>query len=597
MRRLFLMLIPLWCVSLAHAQLLEMEVTPASGSGTVPVFRDYPDDAAIIVNSSLTGLRFDSNVGVVADLSRPNEGYYVIILRPWRQTVTVTMTGYRQARFTIPASQPRSVLYYNVEPVRNDAGALIPTTLRVNGHPDASVFVNGQQVDLARSVPLESGTHTVRIEKLGFLTQEREIQVSMDRSFFEFELQRLSQRRVVIRSNPAGARIRINGIERAETTPIDFFMFPGEYGLELTLPGYRTFTSQLEVRNADNNDFNFNLTRIAGDLTLQVTPPNARVYIDEAEVTGRTVIPLSPGLHTIRVQANGHDTYQSTFEMKEGTPLTLPVALRAHTGSARFTIRPIDARVTLYNSANAVVRQWTGSNLVDELPVGIYRYVAQMPGYVDQTGQVVITRNEEQDILVAFTDQMRTAFVQQQQQQQAQTEAQRREQQRQQQQAAQQRRARMYGDGLTWTFFSGGLDNSRFQDAIDFSLGTSLGYFWDFPFLRISVDGGVLLHGPAEDSPIYDATDGEPVALLFGGGVIGPKVNLSASGTLTAFAGVGYRTSAYYLLDYEDYPSQSLNSIYGEVQVGFRGFSVFYRQGLSSKPDNQTLVEFGILIR
>lgn len=596
MKRLVVWMLAMFSAGASWAQLSEMVVTPATGGGTVPVFRDYPDDAALIINSSLTGLRFDSNVGVVADQSSPNEGVYRIIVRPWRQTITVTMAGYRQARFTIPASQPRAVMYYNVEPVKSDAGALIPTTLRVNNHPDAVVFVDGQQVDLSRSVPLEAGTHIVRIEKLGFLTFERQIEVSMDRSFFEFDLQRLTQRRVVIRSSPAGARIRINGIERAEVTPVDFFMFPGEYGLELTVPGHRTFTTQLEVQNADNNDFNYTLTRIAGDLTLQISPANARVYIDEAEVTGRTVIPLSPGLHTIRVQANGHDTYQSTFEMQEGTPLTLPVTLRPHVGSIRFTIRPIDARTTLYNSANAVVQQWTGSNIVSDLPVGLYRYVVQMPGYVDHSAQVVVTRDEEQDVLFAFTDQMRTAFVQQQQIQQAQTEAQRKEAQRRAQQAAQQRRSVMYNDGMVGSFFTGRLDNINYENNVDYTVGLGLGQFWDVPYFRIMADVGMIALYLNEEGTLWNETDGYGVVALYAAGVAGPKINLGTSG-FTAFAGLGYRTSAYYLLDDEDFPSQSLNVLYGEAQAGWRSLLFFYRQGLQTKPENQSLIEFGIMIR
>ena len=610
MKRIVVWMLTLCAASTGSAQLSDMLVTPSTGSGTIPVFRDYPDDAALIISSSLTGLRFESNVGIVADQSAPNEGVYRIIVRPWRQTITVTMAGYRQARFTIPAQQPRAVLYYNVEPVKNDAAALVPTTLRVNNHPDAAVFVDAQQVDLSRSVPLEPGTHLVRVEKLGFQTMEREIQVSMERSFFEFELQRLTQRRVVIRSTPAGARIRINGIERAEMTPVDFFMFPGEYGLELTLPGYRTFTTQLDVRNADGNDFNFTMTRIAGDLTLNVVPATARVYIDEAEVTGRTFIPLSPGLHTIRVQANGHDTYQATFEMQEGTPLTLPIQLKAHTGSARFTIRPIDARTTLYNSANAVVLQWTGSNMVTDLPVGPYRYVVQMPGYVDQGGQVIITRDEEQDVLFVFTDQMSLAFAQQQQQALAQTEAERleaqrqamlaeqrrREQQRQVMQAEQRRREQMSSDGMVGSFFTGRLDNANYENNVDFTMGLGLGQYWDVPFFRIMLDVGMLALYLNEDGPLWNDTDGYGVLGLYAGGVAGPKLNLGTSG-FTAFAGLGYRTSAYYLLDDEDFPSQSLNTVYAEAQVGWQSLLFFYRQGLQSTPKNQTLIEFGIMIR
>jgi uncharacterized protein (TIGR02145 family) len=398
--------LPLWIAmlsaGLAHAQLLEMEVRPASARSTIPVFRDYPDDAALIVTSSLNGLRFDSNVGVVADLSTPNEGEYRIMVRPWRQTITVTMAGYRQARFTIPASQARDVLYFTVEPVKSDAVALIPVNVRVNGHPDAVLFIDGQQVDLSRSIPMEAGTHLVRVEKLGFLTIEREIAVSMDRNFFEFDLQRVSQRRVVVRTNPAGARIRINGIERTETTPVDFFQFPGEYGLELTLSGYRTVNTQMEVTSTGANEFAFNLSRIAGDLTLRVSPANARIYINEAEVTGQRLIAMNPGTHVLRAQANGHDTYQTQFEMQEGTPLTLDVALKPHTGSARFTIRPIDARTVLYGPNGSLVQEWSGSNIVENLPVGRYRYVVRLPGSADHDGELFITRDEEQDVLHSF---------------------------------------------------------------------------------------------------------------------------------------------------------------------------------------------------
>jgi len=602
MRRLILLLLALMSVPQIHAQLLEMEVKPSSGSGTVPVFRDHPDDAAIIVNSSLTGLRFDSNVGVVADLSSPNEGVYRIIVKPWRQTITVTASGYRQARFTIPASEPRSVLYYNVEPVKGDAGALIPVTIRVN-QADASVFIDAQQVDISKTIPLEAGTHQIRIEKTGFLTIEQPIEVSTERPFQEFTMQRLTQRKVVIRTTPAGARIRINGIERSETTPIDFFMFPGEYGLELTLPGYRTLNVPLTVQNGDANEFSYMLNRIAGDLTLVINPSNARVYIDEIEVTGRNVIPLSPGLHTIRAQANGYDVYQSTFTMVEGTPLALPITLTPHTGSARFTIRPIDARVTLYNSSNAIVRQWTGSNLIEGLPVGAYRFTVQLQGYVDQTQQVIITRDEEQDVLFTFTDAMSVANIQKTAEQlrqeelaRQQAEARRLEQQRRADQAAERKRAEQYRDGFQFSLFTGGLDNVNYENNVDYTIGMGLGQFWDMPLFRIVGDVGLLALIPMEDSALYEESDGEGVLGAYASALAGPKLNLGSSG-FSVFAGVGYRTSAYYLLDYEDYPSQSLNSVFAEAQVGWKGFQFFYRQGLKSTPENQTLLEFGILIR
>jgi hypothetical protein len=353
------------------------------------------------VNSSLSSLKFESNLNVVADLSLPNEGVYRIIVRPFRQTITVSMAGFRQARFTIPASQPRAVMYYTVEPVKSDSETLIPVTLRVN-QSDAAVFIDGQQVDITKTIPIESGTHQIRIEKIGFQTIDQPIQISSESPFHEFTMQRLIQRRVVIRSTPAGARIRINGIERSEPTPVDFFLFPGEYGLELNLPGYRSLFVPMNVVNDVGNDFSFALNRISGDLTLSITPSNARVFVDELEVTGERVIPLDPGDHTLRVQASGHDVYQTRFEMKEGTPLSLSVALRPHTGSVRFTIRPIEVQTVLYNPDGSIAKEWSGSNILENLPVGRYRYVMRLQGSADHTGEVDITRDDEQLVSHSF---------------------------------------------------------------------------------------------------------------------------------------------------------------------------------------------------
>src|SRR5690554_5841854 len=137
---------------IVFAQLSELEVTTAEKPDGIPVFTDNPEEAAIIINSSLTNLNFGSNVGLVDDKSRPNEGYYVLLIRPWRQIITVNLQGYRQARFTIPATEKREVLYYNIEPKSTDRN-LIPTNIIIS-HSDGStsnsnvvLFIDDQQFD------------------------------------------------------------------------------------------------------------------------------------------------------------------------------------------------------------------------------------------------------------------------------------------------------------------------------------------------------------------------------------------------------------------------------------------------------------------
>ena len=98
-------------------QLNDLVVTPIENPLTsIPVFVDFPDNAAIIVTSSLTNLRFDSNVEIIADRSEPATGEYRLIIPPFRQTIAVYADNYKQLRFTVPVSEPRQVLFYSIEP-------------------------------------------------------------------------------------------------------------------------------------------------------------------------------------------------------------------------------------------------------------------------------------------------------------------------------------------------------------------------------------------------------------------------------------------------------------------------------------------------
>jgi hypothetical protein len=150
----------------ANAQLREFEITPVQNN-RIPVFRDQPDMAAVIVNSSLTNLRLESNLEIVAILGNPNQGEYILIVRPVRQIITVNAPGFQQGRVTIAATEPRQVLYYRVEPKPEVATNVIPTIVQITP-TDAKVTIDGNLVDISKPVPIEIGTHRIRIEKQGF---------------------------------------------------------------------------------------------------------------------------------------------------------------------------------------------------------------------------------------------------------------------------------------------------------------------------------------------------------------------------------------------------------------------------------------------
>lgn len=104
------------CAAPLYAQLKEFEITEDVSRFAGVIFRDYEDQAAVIVASSIINLRFESNLGIVADKSEPDNGMYRLILLPRRQILTVKAVGYREGRIQVPSLEARDVLYYSIEP-------------------------------------------------------------------------------------------------------------------------------------------------------------------------------------------------------------------------------------------------------------------------------------------------------------------------------------------------------------------------------------------------------------------------------------------------------------------------------------------------
>ena len=111
----FVLIIVLGNTKQGYAQLEELQVTKLEVY-TVAVFVDYPNEAAIIIRSSLTNLVFDSNVGIIENQSNSKAGEYRLIIQPFRQTISVQAEGFIQLRFNIIPSGARDVIYYEVQP-------------------------------------------------------------------------------------------------------------------------------------------------------------------------------------------------------------------------------------------------------------------------------------------------------------------------------------------------------------------------------------------------------------------------------------------------------------------------------------------------
>lgn len=244
----FLLLFILITVSILPQVLKEFDVQPTTNRGQIPIFRDFPDKAAIIFYTKFSNLTFSSSFGIYKELGDPEGGKYIIVVEPTRQTIEVRGSGYKTEQIKIGDLQPRDVIYYEVLPKKEEGlQGVSEIAITVQATPsDASVFLDGKPFPNNVSTKVAVGAHRLKVEKQGYSTQEIEISVTPDQTLFKIDLEKVQLSPVTIKSSPSSATVYINN-ERKGTTELGLFLYSGIYDLRLDLPDHIQVNEKLTV--------------------------------------------------------------------------------------------------------------------------------------------------------------------------------------------------------------------------------------------------------------------------------------------------------------------------------------------------------------
>lgn len=140
---------------------------------------------------------------------------------------------------------------------------------------------------------------------------------------------------VKIGSDPMGAQIYIDNKEKGETDN-GLFLYPSEYTLKLIKNGYVTVEQMITVSETGDNLFSTLLEKNSGTLTLSLTPSDARVLINKKDYTGKRIVELTQGRHTIDVQKDGYIGQSDTIDLPRGGGLAKQYTLIAKTGTLQL---------------------------------------------------------------------------------------------------------------------------------------------------------------------------------------------------------------------------------------------------------------------
>lgn len=367
---------------LASGELIDNAVRDANGTKA----------GAIRIKTDLSGLAVQSNNGVIKVNTNPGE--YFVFLSPDERVLTVMKTGYLPLRILLPevGIRLKSGQVWDLVISGDKKLEQVPVNFILNPE-DAILVIDGKtQKAPYTGLLLPVGKREISISKMGFATLTKTIEVSVKTNLFQFELKEVELQTLTLRSEPVGAAIFVDGIEKGVTNK-GLFVYPGTYKVKLSLSGYVDSEQQIQVKENAQNEFLVKLEKNTGLLSWTLNPTNAQISINKEPQTGKTQAELAPGRYLIELAAQGFDSQSETIELKRGESLKKTWTLVQQTGGLQFSVNPVDAKITLKQNGQTV-ETWTGLKILRNLPVGTYELNAELAGYQNQTQQITISKDQ-----------------------------------------------------------------------------------------------------------------------------------------------------------------------------------------------------------
>jgi uncharacterized protein (TIGR02145 family) len=343
--------------STSFAQLKEFIITPLPlPSGFSIIMSSPTKDAAVIIYSSIPGLRFESDNNKIIDI-KEEDGNYTLFIKPQKTIIKVKKKEFIEQSLPLLSLSAKEVKYFMVEEKDN---TLSEIQINISSNPtDPKIFIDGKFLGTKPQIKVTPGVHVLRLEKDGYKTLEKSIEVTETNRYFWESMDLIENIAVTISSEPDKASLFIDNTSKGET-PQRVFLFPGKYKLKLTKAGFRDFEKVIEISDTGKSYYSFPLIGIGGELELNITPSDCDIYINRVKQIQQKQYNLSPGKYNIQLSKEGYYDKDTIIDIEPGKKISKAFNLVAKKVNA-----PV-AQVVLINENKAKIEDITLKKNVEE---------------------------------------------------------------------------------------------------------------------------------------------------------------------------------------------------------------------------------------
>ena len=234
-------------------------------------------------------------------------------------------------------------------------------------------------------------TYAVRLRKEGYQDQTISVRFDGRRPLVREEKLVLDSGTIDISSEPAGAAVTVNGVEKGRT-PLTVDKVPkGRAVVKFHLDGFADEVRELAVGAGSRQALPIVLAGLPGTMYVSSVPAGARVYVN-GEPQGKapqTLSGLKPGDYEVRVELEGYSTESKKLTVGRGAAVREEFKLSNVMGRLEVCTSPVGAQVFVDGRLVGVTKskdpnaEYSDILAVEDLSEGEHVLLMKKEGYAD----------------------------------------------------------------------------------------------------------------------------------------------------------------------------------------------------------------------